>query len=309
MTTHPSAAPDKGRPLAAIVNGAAGGGRAATRADAALRRLRDRYAIDVVHTEYPAHATELAADFYDRGYRRFLSVGGDGTTFEVINGLFPRARDEEARVELGLLPLGTGNSFLRDFGIESQEQAIAALSRWQTRPVDVVRADHTDGTFHYINLLGLGFTADVGDLTNRRFKRLGPAGYVAAVLSRLVDLKTPTDPIRIDENEEDTRPAVFLSFSNSKYTGGAMKMAPDADVGDGMVDIVRVGAISRGGLLATFPKIFAGTHTGHPLVEVSRARRIDFLQTRRQAVMVDGEVLHLALTSLQVQQGAVEIVA
>lgn len=294
--------------IIAIVNGAAGGGRCLDAARDAIASLRLRTAINVFQTRSPGHATELAREHFEAGHRRFISVGGDGTTFEVINGLFPSASADDERVELGILPLGTGNSFLRDFGITSQARAIDALLRWETRPVDVVRAEHDEGVIHYVNLLGLGFTAEVGELTNRRFKGLGAAGYVAAVVSSLANLHAPLDPIRLDDEATDVRPAVFLSFSNSQYTGGAMHMAPGASLTDGLLDVVRVGEMSRAALISTFPKIYSGAHVEHPQVEVRRARRVEFLESRNQAVMVDGEIMHLALRSLEVLKGAVEVV-
>ncbi|MEM9860850.1 MAG: diacylglycerol kinase family protein [Myxococcota bacterium] len=298
---------DLTRPIVAIINGAAGGGRCAARASAALRDLRRDQAIDMVTTEGPGHASELARAAFEDGARRFIAVGGDGTSYEVINGLFPRANG--ANIELGLLPLGTGNSFLRDFGVSGQDDALGRLARWATRPVDLVEATHQSGSIHYMNLLSIGFTADVGDLTNRRFKALGPAGYVAAVVSCLSRLDAPRDPIAIDDLAVDERKAVFMSFSNSQYTGGAMQMAPDADVSDGKLDVIRVGELGRADLLRTFPKIYAGTHVRHPQVETTRAQRVRFTEPRRQAVMVDGEVVELTLKQLDVRPHALRVVA
>jgi diacylglycerol kinase family enzyme len=163
--------------------------------------------------------------------------------------------------------------------------------------------------FHYINLLGLGFTADVGELTNRRFKGLGTAGYIAAVVSRLAKLEAPSDPIRVDDDTHgDARRAVFLSFSNSRFTGGAMEMAPHADPSDGELDIIRVSEMGRSELLRAFPGIFKGTHVEHEKVESRRARTVEFLEQRKQPVMVDGEILELALERLEVLPGALQVV-
>src|SRR5262249_3799647 len=110
------------------------------------------------------------SDAYARGYRRFIAVGGDGTAHEILNGLFGRARAQE-RVSLGLLPLGTGNSFLRDFAENGADASLRAMLAGRTRPVDLVRLTHAAGEIFSLNILSFGFTADVGALTNRTSRR------------------------------------------------------------------------------------------------------------------------------------------
>lgn len=299
-------------PFFAIVNGAAGGGRCRERAAEALASLAERgVPIDPPRfTEAAGHATALAREAWAKGRRRFLGVGGDGTSYELVNGLFPLASDAAEVPTLASLPLGTGNSFLRDFGIQDADAAMDAIAAARCRKVDVIRVHHADGVLHYLNLLGLGFMATAGDLTNKRFKRFGAAGYVAAVLTTVVNLEHPLDVIRIDDDPyPDARPAAFLSFSNSQYTGGAMRMAPAADPSDGFVDMIRCGAIGRADLVATFPKIFRGAHVEHRLVETRRARRVDFLEPREQPCMIDGEIVLLSLRSLEVLPGVLEVMA
>src|SRR5438105_6061951 len=99
----------------AIVNPAAGGGRSAKLAGPALARLRqNNLQVDSVASTCPGHAVELAREAYDQGYRQFLAVGGDGTTHEILNGVFAGRKSVE-RVTLGFLPFGTDKSFLKDF--------------------------------------------------------------------------------------------------------------------------------------------------------------------------------------------------
>ena len=291
-----------------IVNGAAGGGRCGAAATAALDRLRDAgMTLDVRFTERAGHATELVRAAHDGGARRFIAVGGDGTSFEVVNGLFPRA--EADTVTLGFLPLGTGNSFVRDFGVTDTESAIDALVRDERRPCDVVKIVHRDGEMHYINLMSIGFSARVGALTNRRFKPFGAAGYALAVGASVVGLELPVYPLTIDEGDEDRRPCTLLSFSNSRYAGGTMMMAPEAEFGDGAVDVIRIDRLSRLGLLRAFPKIYKGSHIHLDQVETTRARRVDFHDHGEVDCMIDGEIATLSLRALEVMPGALEVVA
>ncbi|WP_053233510.1 diacylglycerol/lipid kinase family protein [Sandaracinus amylolyticus] len=293
----------------AIVNPAAGGGRCGERADEALETLRrGGMTIDVVRTESPGHATTLARDAAASGRTHFLAVGGDGTTFEILNGLFPRREGGEPPT-VAMLPLGTGNSFLRDFGIEGAEAAMAAILRAEEHPCDVLRIDHARGVLHSINIVGVGFSADVGALTNRRYKHLGAAGYVVAVLRTAIGLRSPTFPLRIDGGALDARPAILLSFCNSRCTAGTMRMAPNAEVSDGMLDVIRIGPRSRLSFVSAFPSIFAGRHVQKEGVEEARAKRVELELDHEVDTMIDGEVLPLRLRSIEVVPGALRVIA
>lgn len=293
-----------------IVNPTAGGGRCGARVDAVVRRLQEAGLgeITVHRTTAPGHATCLARTLQTEGHATLLCAGGDGTTFEVLNGLYPLPVGAP-RPRLGLLPLGTGNSFLKDLQIEDEESALQAVCNGQTRTVDIVRAEHQEGTFHYLNLLSIGFTSEVATLTNRWFKPLGPAGYAVATVIEVLRLRARAFPIRLDAGPPDARPADFLSFNNSRCTGGDMQMAPAADVGDGRLDVIRVGDLGRRQLLTTFPKIYQGRHLEHPKNEATTAARVDFDLEEPVDVMVDGEVLRARLRSLVVLPAALEVFA
>ncbi len=298
----------------AIVNPAAGGGRCGKRAPAAIAALRDAgIGLDVIETTRAGDATDIARREWAGGRRTFLSAGGDGTTFEVINGLFPEAADSADTPRVGFLPLGTGNSFLRDFttasGQSGAEYAIEAIRAARTRSCDVIRATHADGVFHYTNLLSIGFTAEVGAMANNKLKALGEAGYGLGVLYKVVRLNTYPLPFALDGGPIDSTPQVFLSFNNSKFTGGKMMMAPHADCADGLIECVVVGKMDRVTLLRTFPRIFAGTHIEHPVVHERRAREVRFDLPGPVDVMVDGEILQAHLQSLDVLEHAIEVIA
>ncbi len=264
--------------------------------------------MEVAETRRAGEGIELARQAYGRGFRRFLAVGGDGTAYEIVNGLFPAA-EGSARATLAFLPLGTGNSFLRDFSERGAEHALESLQAGRHRPCDVLRVTHRDGILYYINLLSIGFAADVAVLRHRRFRRLGALGYLLGVFVRVVWLRHQVFPLRVDgETEADRRPSLFLSFNNSKFTGGTMMIAPQADTADGLIEYVRWGPIGRLGLMGNLPRLYTGTHIAHPLAERRAVRRIDFALSAPVDVMVDGEVATLHLESITVLPGAVDVV-
>ncbi|GAC1674914.1 MAG: diacylglycerol kinase family lipid kinase [Candidatus Acidiferrum sp.] len=292
----------------AIVNPAAGGGRAAKLAGPALTRLREKnLRVDVIASTSPRHAAHLAREAYDQGYRRFLAVGGDGTAHEIINGVFGRSENTE-RIALGLLPFGTGNSFLRDFTKEGAESALQAILAGRSRRVDLLRLNHAQGQIHSFNLLSLGFTADVGALANRRFKSFGHLGYLFGVIVGILKLRRLVFKLRCDDEEQwDQRRSLFLAFNNSKYTGGTMLIAPDADPCDGFIEFVRWGPIGRFGLLRTLPKLYDGTHIKHPMASRRSVKRVEFDVPVPIDVMIDGEIATLECRSLDILPGAIDI--
>jgi len=292
----------------AVVNPAAGGGRCRKLVGPALDRLRaGGISLKMVETSAPGQATSLVRDAYAQGYRRFIAVGGDGTSYEVVNGLFPSETGEPAT--LGFLPLGTGNSFLRDFSDRGVEFAIEALLARRSSPCDVLRLTHRTGVLHYINLLSIGFSADVATLRARRFSGWGEIGYQSSIFICLARFRRRPFPLRVNgEPELDRRPCLFLTFSNSKFTGGTMMIAPKAEVSDGLIEYVRWGPIGRLGLIRNLPTLYDGTHINHPLAERRPAKRIDFELDTPVDVMVDGEVLTLYCQSLDVLPAALNVV-
>jgi diacylglycerol kinase (ATP) len=294
----------------AIVNPAAGGGRSRKLLPPALDRLRaGRIEIEIAETRSRGDATELARQAYQRGVRRFIAVGGDGTSFEIINGLYPLPSGAEPPT-LGFLPLGTGNSFLRDFSDRGVEYAIESLLAGRTRACDVLRLRHRSAVLHYINILSMGFSADVATLRARRFSHWGEVGYITSIFLTLARFNRRPFPVRVEgENAVDDRPCLFLTFSNSKFTGGTMMIAPKAEISDGLVEYVRWGPIGRIGLIRNLPTLYDGTHIGHPLAERRAVSKVEFNLAAPVDVMIDGEVLTVHCEEIDVLPSALEVVA
>ncbi len=206
------------------------------------------------------------------------------------------------------MPLGTGNSFLRDFTEKGADYSIQAILDGRMRDCDVIRLDRAEGPpLHYINILSFGFTADVGSLTNRRFKPLGEPGYVLAVVTEVARLKPRSYPMSVDGGTTDTAPMTFVSINNSKFTGGKMMMAPHADPSNGTAALVKVGEMNRRTLLKTFPKIFSGTHVEHEAVSTANVKSVDFEVQSPIELMIDGEVVTGTPTHLEVLEGVLRV--
>jgi diacylglycerol kinase (ATP) len=297
-------------PYLAIVNPGAGGGRSRKLLGPALERLRvGGIEVKVAVTHAPGEATKIANAAYERGIRHFIAVGGDGTSYEIVNGLYPQSVEGE-RPTLAFLPLGTGNSFLRDFSDRGVDYALESILAQRTRSCDVLRLRHRTGVICYINLLSMGFSADVATLRARRFSSWGEFGYFTSIFLTLARFNRRPFPARVEgDSNFDSRPCLFLTFSNSKFTGGTMMIAPRADINDGLIEYVRWGPIGRLGLIRNLPTLYDGTHIEHPLAERKAVRRVEFKLDAPIDVMVDGEVLTLHCEELDVLAGALNVVA
>ena len=163
---------------------------------------------------------------------------------------------------------------------------------------------------HYINLLSLGFPADVATLRARRFSAQGEMGYIISIFLGLARLQRRPFPVRADgETEFDRRSCLFLTFNNSKFTGGTMMIAPKAQVNSGMIEYVRWGPIGRLGLIRNLPTLYDGTHIQHPLAERKAVKHVEFNLEAPVDVMIDGEVLTLHCEELDVLPGALNVAA
>jgi len=286
-----------------VLNPHAGKGRGKRIFSEVRELLRRRFKnIDTRVSEFAGHAYQIGRDAASQGYERLLTIGGDGTPFEVLNGFYAEKRPQRP-LELGMIPAGTGNSFLRDFDTTSWRRAAEGIINGRRRPVDLVEITYQrDGgavTQYYLNILGVGLIADILKLTNEKLKGFGSLGYSLAVLLRLARGMRNRMQLTVDGEKTEIADSALV-ISNSKFTGGGMKIAPMADSGDGRVDLVIFQGVNRRDILSIFSRVFKGTHIGHERVKTRRAAEIVIDSCPQELLMADGELLGLTPLSLKV---------
>ncbi len=277
-----------------VLNPAAGKGKGKKNYNAIYNRLKEAFPhLESRTSEHSSHLFEIGRNAKTQGYQRIISIGGDGTPFELINGLYADGKPQQD-IQWGMIPAGTGNSFLRDFGDMTQQRWVDAVINGNTRPVDLVEFQYVkDGKQikkYFINILGIGLIADILKLTNERLKFLGTFGYSMAVLIRLFKGMNNQMTLLVDGKTHDIKNSALV-ISNSKYTGGEMKIAPMADTGDGKVDMVVFNEVNRREIIDIFQKVFKGTHVHHPKVKVFKGAEIEIQAVPPQLLMADGELL------------------
>lgn len=293
-----------------IINPAAGHGKAREAYPQLIEKLKEYYSEVQFHlTKQPKEAIELAREAA-QSHQHILCMGGDGTSYEVLNGLMEA--DVEHELFFGTIPLGTGNSFLLDFDIDSKEEVLHRISMGQTRKVDIVKIVYTidgqDYTRYFRNIVGTGLIADICKATNEHYKFAGEFGYTIGTLMQLMKLKNEKVKLTID-GETIERNNSTISLSNSKYTGGKMLIAPMAEVDDGYIDIIMINDASPFQALKAFLGISKGSHVNHPKVETLRGKKVKIEPTKPGALMIDGEVEGRTPIEVEVLPRAISIYA
>lgn len=259
---------------------------------------------DLRLTDYPEHGVEIVRQAEFKAYDGVVAAGGDGTLFEVINGYYQNP--SRKRIPLGVLPIGTGNAFARDLELHADlwPEAVDIIGKSKPRKVDVGRF-HTHGQdYYYLNIMGLGFVADVTE-TASKLKGFGNVAYTLGVLYRTLFLKAHRLEIEIDGKtlEGDN---IFVEISNTRYTSNFL-MAPDAKIDDGLLDVTILKKLSRRKLLKCFPLIFTGEHIHMDEIDAFQAKKIRIKTDPSKVLTPDGELIGITPVEIECLHQAVPV--
>jgi len=276
------------------------------------QRLRDAgLSFDYTYTEGVGHATELARLAAIDGHRYLVAVGGDGTVNEIANGIL--SSTSPPGTALGVVSTGTGSDFVRSVGI-SQDYATACSCLTSPRRliIDVGVVEYmNDGKPErrfFVNGAGAGFDAEVVKTTERLPKYFGGTiPYVGGLLRSLFGYKNKSVVLRVEDKVE-TKRILSTVVSNGCYFGGGMRVAPQAELADGLLDVMTVDDMGKFELLKAFPTIYKGTHITHPKVRMEKATHITIESSEQVLVHADGELLGEAPASFWLMPAALSIV-
>jgi diacylglycerol kinase (ATP) len=271
-----------------IVNPAAGRGESLERLAAFFACMARGEVARILYTKKRGDEEHLAISALQDGANMIVAVGGDGTCSGVANGILRTGK----HCQLAVIPSGTGNDFAKSLGVDRQtpQQIAALVSSGAGSAIDVGLAD--DG--YFVNSCGFGFDASVLEATRRVRILTGDAVYVYSALRQLFTYRGLS--ISVDSpSYADAREMLMLTVSNGRFLGGAFRIAPDASVVDGELD---VGVFMDPGLMGRvriFGAAFRGTHVRLSSVEMKRTREITLRFSAPPMMEVDGE-LRLAVS-------------
>jgi YegS/Rv2252/BmrU family lipid kinase len=248
---------------------------------------------DLIRTEAPGQAIDLARQAAADGYERVVAMGGDGTTNEVTNGLL-MAAEEGYQGMLGIIPAGSGNDFAYAVGIPGNpEGACRRLAEGRERVVDVVQVTVDGESRIYDYGVGIGYDADVLLETRKMTRLRGFPMYLWAVLRVLATNGKWPYPVRVtvDGQPLPHQAVTLITVANGPRAGGGFLIAPDAQPDDGLLDVCVADRLGRLGILYLLPHTMRGTHKGKKPVTMLRGQHVLIESEHGVPGHMDGEVL------------------
>jgi diacylglycerol kinase (ATP) len=291
--------------LALLVNPTAGKGRAAKVVASVAGRLRDGGAnVSILIGHDAADAVTLGRKAVADGVDAVVALGGDGMAHLALNAVAGTS------TPLGIVPAGTGNDLANSLKLPVKDPVAAAgliIDRLTNRtgwPMDAVKV----GEKWFGCVLGAGFDSRVNDRANTMSWPRGRMRYNLAILAELGVFSPLPFRITMDDGEPWETEAMLVAVGNAKSYGAGMLICPDADLRDGLVDVTVLGPVSKMEFLKTFPKVFKGTHVGHPAVTMRRAKVVT-IEAQGVTAYADGEFLADLPITCECVSGAVTILA
>jgi len=261
--------------------------------------LLDRHSINYRHrfTEYPQHTIKLTQDYLLRGYRNFIIAGGDGFLHEAVNAIFTQTAVDPRLVTLAMIPVGTGNDWVRTFSIPSDyEAAINILAKGKTLRHDIGRVFyHLNGeerSSYFINICGLGLDAEVNRRVSadRERNHLGQLKYRYHIFSALMSYTATKMTIVID-GKEIQHEVLSMTVGIGQYNGGGMKQLPFAVPDDGVFDLSVIKKASRLKVVRSTHKVYDGSFVELPEVSTYTGKAIQITSEPKCWIEADGENL------------------
>ncbi len=287
-----------------IVNPKSAAGATASRWAETASELRAHFgAFQVAFTKAAGDGTNLALRAAAQNRRLVIACGGDGTINEVANGILQSGKD----IELGILPSGTGGDFRRTIGMANGvRDAARQLREGTTKTIDVGKvtfADFAGATVerYFLNVSSFGLSASIIERvkTTTGLKWLphdllrGKASFALSTLQEVFDLNFTTVRVKIDGGAEKTLNTINFAVANSRFFGGGMKIAPDAAINDGLLDVINIGDIKTAKILLNAYTLYNGTHLNLSEVKSTQARRIEISPADKSVAVhleIDGEL-------------------
>jgi diacylglycerol kinase (ATP) len=300
-----------------IVNPVSSSGRTPQRFEKLLPLIQAKFAsAKIVHTRHPEHATEITRNELKAGAQMIVAVGGDGTGNEVINGFFENGQAISPNARLAILMSGTGGDFRRSIGIPKDlEAALLQIANGSATAIDVglVNCKQLDGTFghrYFLNASSLGLSALTALLVKERLGKQSRLAYLVAAFKALKRSKTQTLHLLYNGEKRTLDDISLLAFANGAFFGGAMHIAPNASITDGLADVISIAKVDLWMMTKNALKLYRGTHLSLKEVTHFQTSRLEVESNAGYDILVeaDGEPCGKLPATFEILKGAIQLV-
>ena len=265
--------------------------------------------IEIIKSKYIGHIEKIVNEYEITQINCICIIGGDGSLHEAINGLIKRK--DKLKLPLALIPSGSGNSLSRDLNILKPKDAIKALIQQNKMDIDVAKINYENNKIYSFNITGWGMVANIG-IKAEKYRWLGTSRYTILSLIEIF-LKNTSDAkiTYYDKNNKKHQikdKFMFIVACNTVHTGKGMKIAPQAKLNDGLLDLILIKNASRIKLLQLMPKLFNGTHINSSAVEYIQIDKLKLEPIKKTKLNIDGEIKASAPFTLSLIPNAIEII-
>ncbi len=270
---------------------------------------------EIAFTTGPYTAPDITRQAIKSGVDRIISVGGDGTLNEIVNGFFENDKPLNPEAVLGVVSMGTGSDFIKTLGLPKPYQdAVQVIKQAKTRTLDAGKIrfmSHAgeETTRYFINIADAGIGGETVDRVNRTTKVFG--GFVSflwGTILTLITYKNKNITITLDNNAPYNAEINMLAIANCQFFGGGMHIAPKADPCDGTFDIVTIGKAGFIDFLRNSSKIYKGTHINDPMIGYTHARHAELTSKDRVLLDVDGEQPGMLPATFDLLPGSIKVI-
>ncbi|AOW21107.1 diacylglycerol/lipid kinase family protein [Urechidicola croceus] len=262
-------------------------------------------------TQYQKHAVDIARNAISKGYKNIISVGGDGTLHNVVNGIMSQSIVNTSDIKLAVIPIGTGNDWVKSYKIPRKfKKNIKIITQGNSIYQDIgkINFENINKPIYFNNIAGIGFD---GYVVNRikKYKKYGSLSYLIGSISGFYKYKPI--PLKIEFNNKEFIEISFMTLIGlCKFSGGGMKLTKNPDPFDGLFEITIVKNISIFNLFKNLFKLFNGTIINHEMVENYKTNRIKItlIDESEPYIQADGEVLNTSDFEIELIPKAIQFI-
>ena len=260
-------------------------------------------------TQFSKHEIELVQKAIQQGFRNFISVGGDGTLHQVVNGVMLQRYVKTSDITIGVIPLGTGNDWIKTYKIPKNIlQSINIIAQKKTILQDIgVLKQNKLTTSYFNNVAGLGYDGYIVEKL-KSLKKFGSIGYLLAGLYGFIFYKKEVFTIIINHQTIKTK-SLMIIFGVCKFSGGGMQFTKDVDSADGLLDITIVKNLTLFDMLCNIQKLYNGKIVQHPKIETYQTKELTVIpQNLKTLIQADGELIGAGSVSISIIEKAIHFV-